>query len=141
MTQKKKPAPKKIESTIAIHGQAKNGTNLVGIGNLRVVIIEDGDLWFAQGLEIDYAAQGETIEDVKHKFESGLACTIHEHLKTYGNIEDILRIAPSEVWEKMFSAAAKGKHFSFSQVSFHQNVQKVLKPIFGGIVYLKQKAA
>jgi len=41
--------------TMAVHGT--NGqTHIVGIGNLRVIICQEGDAWFAQGLEIDYAA-------------------------------------------------------------------------------------
>ena len=43
--------------------------DVVGILNLRVVIVKDEAFWFAQGLEIDYTGQGESVDDVKAKFE------------------------------------------------------------------------
>ena len=46
-------------------------TQIVGIGNLRVMIMKTSTYWYAQGLEIDYAAQGETIEEVKECFQMG----------------------------------------------------------------------
>ena len=48
-------------------------THVVGIGNLRVAIETDGKFWTAQGLEIDYIAQGDDLEDAKKQFEDGLA--------------------------------------------------------------------
>ena len=56
----------------ALH--AKHGNiHLVGIGNLKVVVIQDGDFWFAQGLEIDYASEGKNFEEVKTAFETDFA--------------------------------------------------------------------
>ncbi len=83
---------------MAFHGKAKDGTNIVGIGNLRVVIIEDEGTWFAQGLEIDYAVQAKSLATVKKAFEDGLAATIHENLRIHGTIEALLKPAPPEVW-------------------------------------------
>ena len=97
---------------------AKGSTHLVGIGNLRVMIIKDDGSWFANGLEIDYAAQGSSINDVKRRFERGLAATIHEHLKMYGSIDKLLKPAPGNVWVALMDAA-KMKRF-YSQVSVHQ---------------------
>src|ERR1039458_1707330 len=75
-------------STTAFHGVSHDGIHhVVGIGNLRVVIVPDGDFWFAQGLEIDYAVQGASEKDAKKKFEDGLEHTIEEHLKIHGTIE------------------------------------------------------
>jgi hypothetical protein len=38
-----------MEKTTAFHGMTEDA-HVVGVGNLRVVIIPDGDGWFAQGL-------------------------------------------------------------------------------------------
>ena len=52
--------------TTAIH--AKDGNNhCVTLSALRVMLLEDSSGWFAQGLEIDYAASGATIDEVKKK--------------------------------------------------------------------------
>src|SRR5579863_5371997 len=56
----------------AIHAKHSDGNrHIVGIGNLRVIIVPDGKLWFAQGLEIDYAVQGNSVEDAKRQLEAG----------------------------------------------------------------------
>jgi hypothetical protein len=127
---------KKKQQAVAVLAKAKDGTNVVGIGNLRVVIAPDGDMWFAQGLEIDFAASGDTIDDVKSKFESGLACMIHEHLKMFGNIKGILKVAPVEVWVEMYAASTAGKKYRFSHVSHHE----LAKLQFEGITYLEKAA-
>ncbi|MGH8247905.1 MAG: hypothetical protein ACREUU_15905, partial [Gammaproteobacteria bacterium] len=104
------PKNKKVKSipATAFHGKAEDGTHVVGIGNLRVILFQEGDLWFAQGLEIDYASQGDSLEDVKKQFEDGLGATIEEHLRVYGNIDKILNVAPSEVWKEMLVVEAAG---------------------------------
>lgn len=113
-----KGAMKKHSPAKAFHGQTSEGEDLVGVENLRVVIVRDGDYWFAQGLEIDYAAQGKNVADVKRRFQDGMCATIHEHLRMYGNIEQFLRPAPREVWKELFydATASLSKH---SQVSCH----------------------
>lgn len=112
---KKKSPP----HTMAFHGKTTNGMHhVVGIGNLRVVLVPDGQHWFAQGLEIDYSAQGDDIEDAKRKFEIGLQSTVDEHLKIYGNMDKFLKVAPPEVW-KEFLFDPLGKHAWYSQVSAH----------------------
>jgi hypothetical protein len=37
--------------------------HVVGFENLPVVIVEDHDCWFAQGLDIDYASQAAAASD------------------------------------------------------------------------------
>lgn len=109
-----KVARKRNPATTAFHGEAIDGIHhLAGIGDLRVVIVPDGDFWFAQGLEIDYAAQGKSVKDAKRKFTTGLSATIEEHLCIYGNIEKLLRVSPTEVWkENLLSAGAIPKRYS-----------------------------
>lgn len=137
MAKLKKNKPGHGASAMAFHGKAKDGTNIVGIGNLRVVIIEDEGTWFAQGLEIDYAVQAKSLATVKKAFEDGLAATIHENLRIHGTIEALLKPAPPEVWtEMLFGAAVAGKHIKrYSQISLHQKLQQSLP--FNAIDYLE----
>ena len=123
-TVKKKKKKHPPVHTTAFHGQSEDGFNVVGIGNLRVVLIQDDDAWFAQGLEIDYAAQGSSVEDVKKKFAQGLCATLHENLKAYGNIERILRVAPPQVWNELFynpGSAIEGVFFGLVPRHFRKH--------------------
>src|SRR5947207_11901076 len=129
---------KKSATTVALHGQSHDGMHhVVGIGNLRVVIVPDGDLWFAQGLEIDYGVQGASEEDAKRNFEYGLEATVEAHLQINGTIEGLLKVAPPEVW-KEFLGDPHGKKRFYSQVTSH--VLKEVLP-FDGIDYLVAEAA
>jgi hypothetical protein len=125
MAMASKSKKKKAKSTTAFHGKAKDGRDVVEIGNLRVIIIKDDDAWFAQGLEIDYAVQGSSVVDVKRKFERGLCATIHENLKAFGNIERMLRVAPQPVWDELFYNPSR-KLREYSSVSLHA-ISKSLK--------------
>jgi hypothetical protein len=108
--------------------------HVVGIGNIKVIICKDGDnTWFAQGLDIDYAANGHNLEEVKTNFQIGLKGTIDLHIKAYGHIEKFLRVAPQNVWNE-FYAVATGTHYRYSQVSFHDDLSKTLG--FQGINFI-----
>ncbi len=78
--------------------------HLVYYDSLRVLITKDGDGWLAQGLEIDYAVDGESLADVKKRFEDGLAMTIESNLRVYGNIKPLLKVAPQDVWDEWTDA-------------------------------------
>ena len=118
-TKLQKPTQIKDHRATAIHGTMADGsTHVVGIGNLRVVLMNDDGSWFAQGLEIDYAAEGISLEDVKEKFAEGLCATIEEHLKLFGTIEKMLKPAPAEIWRNVLLS---GKEFrKYSGVSVHK---------------------
>jgi hypothetical protein len=119
-------------SAVAVHGKAKDGTAIVGIGNIRVFIAKYENHWFAQALEIDYAAQGNSLNDVKESFEEGFCATIHEHLKIFGNIEKLLKPAPPEVWAEVFGSGSKLR--LYSQLSFHRNLPSMLP--FSGVDFI-----
>lgn len=107
----------------------------VGIWNLHVIITHDDGSWFAQAAEIDYAAQGDSIEDVKSRFQQGLCSTIHEHLTVYGNLDQFLQPPPADVWTEIMKAVSHdGGEHQFSQLSLH------LVP-FTNIEYILPKAA
>jgi hypothetical protein len=93
--------------------------HVVGLGNLRVVIVPDDGSWFAQGLDIDYAAQGEDIEEAKANFARGLRATINQHIQLYGNIKRLLKPAAPEICrDLLLDGSAEFK--LFWQVSAYQ---------------------
>lgn len=117
-----KKALGKSKKALAIHGKTTDGKHhLVGIGNLRVIIVPDADYWFAQGLEIDYAAQGTSLEDAKREFEKGLFATVAQHLRIHGGIEALLQVAPTPAWAPFLKDASAYKGW-LSQVSLHEVV-------------------
>ncbi|MCL4848090.1 MAG: hypothetical protein KJ066_16230 [Acidobacteria bacterium] len=119
---------------IAFHGTTDDGDEVVGFGNIRVVLQKDDDGWFAQGLEVDYAAEGDSLEEVKRAFEQGFFATIDTHLRMFGGIEGLLRPAPVEVWTDVLTNPSQIRRFS--HISLHQ----LLLP-FQGIEYFTEGRA
>jgi predicted RNase H-like HicB family nuclease len=125
---------------VAVHGQ-DGIDHFVGIGNLRVIICQEDDQWFAQGLEIDYAADGSSFEEVKQNFQSGLRGTIELHLKSYGSLDKLLKIAPQAAWTELLK---DGTRMRYTQVSLHTILEQESMPIpfpFANIDYLERLAA
>jgi hypothetical protein len=128
----------------AVHVQGRKH-EAVAIWNLSVLIVPDGEHWFAQGLEINYGAQGDTPVDAQANFQQGLLATIRQHLRMYGDIERILKFAPSDILKE--AAQHKSAIRQFAQVSFHEilsasesnDVQMAIP--FDGINYRVLKAA
>lgn len=58
---------------------------------MKVLIVPDGQFFFAQGVEKDYAAQGNTVEEAKSNFTAGLEATKKLHLERFGEV----RIVPA----------------------------------------------
>jgi hypothetical protein len=119
----KKTAKKSAKSLAAkaIHVQ-QDKVHLVGVEALRVLLVKDGDGWFAQGLEIDYAAAGSTVEEAKKNFETGLELTVHEHLRVHGTISRFLTVAPPDAWQEFFALKTSDACLkqSFTTVQIHQ---------------------
>jgi hypothetical protein len=106
-------------SATAVHARNDDGSeHVVGIGNLRVLLLKDEGSWFAQGLDIDYFAQGSSLADAQRRFQSGLLETIDVHLRTYGNVDGVLQPAPAEVWAELLHALPLRR--LYSQISFHK---------------------
>lgn len=97
-------------------GTAPVVTHVVRIEKLQVLITQPDGCWFAQGLEIDYGAEGNDLDDVRRAFEYGLAATIAAHIREFHSIEHLLRPAPPQVWEAIRSATIR---YRYSQVSTH----------------------
>lgn len=116
-----------MANAVHIAKKAKDGgsTHAVGLGDLRVMILQDGDVWYAQGLEIDYVAQGSTQALAQRSFERGLELTVLEHLKLFGNIQKLLKPAQPETWVEFFQHATS-EQYKFSTFQTH-----ALKENFG----------
>ena len=107
--------------TSALHASTADGLNLVSIGNLRVIVKNVGDRWSAQGLEIDYAVDGTSFEDVTEELAQGLTLTIDDNLRVHGHIWHVLKVAPTEVWTEFFEDAMHEKlELKHSQISIHK---------------------
>lgn len=106
------------QDTTAIHAVTDTGDHIVGIGHLRVLLVAEGEHWHAQGLEIDYMAQGSTIDEAKVNFETGFLVTIEENLRVHGSIEPLLNVAPPEVWKDLLDPSARLK--IFNQLTVHE---------------------
>lgn len=100
------------DTTTAVHATTADGLDIVLIDRLRVALLRDGDFWVAQGLEIDLAAQGNSLEEAQRQFERGLVLTLRENLRIYGKIDHVLRVAPSDVWEDLLSAKVLRARYS-----------------------------
>ena len=86
-----------------LHKQQRDGSELVFLGNLRVLITKHEDGWLAQGLEADYAIDGATLDEVKTRFEEGLSLTVQSHLRVYKHAKNVMTVAPQAVWDKFFA--------------------------------------
>ena len=121
-----------MSETTAIHLSGSED-HVVGIGDLRVFIVQEGDYWCAQGLEIDYVAQGASIEKAKEAFTDGLTATIHANIEKHGTIKHVLKSAPPEIWEGIYDPDVL-PHL-YRQVSVHE----IDSLPFRAIQYLQQQ--
>ena len=122
--------------TNAVHVNMEN-EHVVMFNDLRVLISGDNDKgWFARGIEIDYFACGESLEDVQRNFAIGFEATVKEHLKRYGNIERFLRWAPLEEIMDLLDS----KKYVFANISkvYIEKDEDFFIP-FDNLCFLKQE--
>lgn len=93
-------------------------THMVGFLDLRVMLLEEDEVWYAQGLEIDYISQGRTKEEAMRTFEEGLAMTIKANLDHCGNVKGLLKPADNEAWTEFFQQDENDQYL-FSCVTTH----------------------
>ena len=76
------------------------------LDNLIVIITEakEQEYWIAQGLQINYFAYGNSPDEVKKTFKTGLIETVKENLKRYGNIIPLLEWAPHQIINEYWDA-------------------------------------
>jgi hypothetical protein len=113
----------KSGTKLAHVADAESNLHGVGIWNLRVLIVPDGRFWFAQGIEIDYGVQGDSVEDAKKKFGKGLAATIHHHLTIFGGIDRLLKVVPNDVWKDLWKSKLKA-NLKYDCISIHDIMPK-----------------
>jgi hypothetical protein len=89
----------------------------VAISQLRVLVSRDGEGWIAQGVEIDYAAGGDSVEDVQRRFERGLKATIHRHIERFGTVQRLLKHSPPEEWAELAGQGAA--EYEFDVIDVH----------------------
>lgn len=119
----------------AVHLQ-DGDRHAVLVGALRVLVCEEEPgLWSAQGVEIDFAASGISVDDVQARFELGLGNTLRNHLERFGGIDKLLRFAPRNVWGPL---ADKSKHYDVSLIGIHE-IQEAPLP-YGMIAYYGDNA-
>jgi len=53
---------------------------------LTVIVIPDGDLWYAQSKEWEYACSGEDTIQLRANFRRGLELTVAQQLKNFGRL-------------------------------------------------------
>ena len=94
-----------MSNTVMAKGKDTKKAVQVKFDSLKVLMCEDAGFWFAQGLDVDYAAYGKTIDEAKQNFEDGMVATIHEHLKMYGSLVHFLKPAPKEEWASVYTKA------------------------------------
>ena len=112
--------------TTVVHAQAEGGSNhIVGVKALHVMLVEDSSCWFAQGLEIDYAAVGLTLDEAKNNFANGLTATIHEHLLLHGGIDNLLKPAKQSAWEEYYEMPTEGISSKLDMLSAHQVLENL----------------
>ena len=106
------------------------------LGALRVLVCEEEPgLWSAQGVEIDFAASGTSVEDVQTRFEYGLSNTLRNHIEKFGGIDKLLRFAPQNVWGDLVENA---KHYNLNIIRVHE-IQQAPLP-YGMIAYYGDSA-
>ncbi len=124
----------------AVHAQNGNH-HAVAFDSLRVLIIKDGDEWFAQSIDIDYAATGSSLENVQRNFELGLSATIKAHLERFGNIERIMRTPPLE--DRVSISSCDHRPYDVTMVSTHEIVSsEMLQALqYRNISFFQEKLA
>lgn len=105
-------------STSATQHRLDEWHERVYIDALRVIIVEESPgVWSALGVEIDYAASGKSIDEVRQNFERGLALTIGANIRKFGTIERLLRFSPPSEWVALTESG--GQH-QFSLETLHE---------------------
>lgn len=106
------------------------------IGALRVLVTrEDNDLWSVQGVEIDYAACGRSLEDAQKRFENGLLGTIRSNFERFVTIDRLLKWTPHEEIARMSELANK---YDVTILTLHPI--KDFKLPFANIAYIQEKS-
>ena len=70
---------------------------------LQVVLAPDGGGWAAQGIEIDYAACGDSDTDARKRFCAGLEGTARLNMERHGDLSRLVQPAAPETWAHLLA--------------------------------------
>ena len=118
----------------AVQVDGHDGSSVAIIDSLRVLITKDDGVWLAEGVDVDYAIDGDSLPDVKKRFEQGLAMTIASNLRVHGTITPLLRPAPQDVIDRWYDARNMLRRFQHTTIVVTPQRQSELP--FDQIVYL-----
>jgi hypothetical protein len=79
------------------------------MGPLRVHVTYDHGAWFARSMELDFAEQGTSLQDVKERFEKSLLETVHLSTQSGRSPRSLLRPAPVPAWLNLLEDAGAGR--------------------------------
>ncbi|SRR5258706_3037598 len=111
-----------------VHHSASNehfDAHLVAVWNLRVWVTEEDGVFFAQGLEVDYAAQGSSLKEVMDTFFEGFTRTIDAHLREYGDISNFLKPVSASVLMDFNAKKGQREPISCMTISLHLHPAKI----------------
>jgi len=121
-----------------VHHVAGDGAHHVAVYNLRVLISRDGDSWIAEGVDIDYAADGASPDEARARFERGLAKSVKAHLAKFGNLRKLVQPAPDDTRKRFENAVppdeVQHSHTTVMAVPMPAEIKQSL-PRFGDIIY------
>lgn len=122
----------------ALHARAEDqNRHWVQLNNLRVLVVEQDGQWFAQGIDLDYAASGRSFEEAQCHFEQGLAATIDQHIKRFQSIDRLLKMAPARALDELSPQQAYG----LDLLTTHDLSEQLTALPFGGITYVPAHAS
>ncbi len=138
-----KSATMRKKRTVGFHqalGAGDKAIHIVGV-EMRVVVIQREDhVWFAHGLDINYAAQGSSLAEVKKNFERGFVTTIDQHLEKFGHVKNLFRPTSQEAWDRLVSS--RPEQFRYAHVSRHAFPKRIRNLIpFSAISFVEPQEA
>lgn len=74
-------------STLRSSAERVNPLSGSGLLGLRVAVVPDGEAWFAQGIDVDYFAQGGSPEEAQKNFTEGLQLMIKLYMSEFKNLQ------------------------------------------------------
>lgn len=120
------------EPAEVIHNHDDDSGDEVTCSRLNVVMKQDADFWYAQGVQIDYVAQGTSLEEAKTNFVEGLAETLLLHTQKFGSVEKVLKWAPVAAWE----SELHNEHYQVSFSAFDDAGSRLADLLpYNGVLY------
>lgn len=67
--------------------------------HLTVIVVPDGDMWYAQAKQWNYAASGDNTIQLRENFRRGLELTVAKQLKHAGRLT--FEACPDREWQDL----------------------------------------